>query len=216
MKSSAKIFTVLFLVSGIVSIGARPNHARIRLLIAMDPISQFNGEGLGSSNGNFAASSSYGIAPGIEAVWLFGTIVEAGIGFQWQISRSLYHSGGRTGAVYNFIPLYAIARINVTTLKSFKAFLGARIGYAFFNDSDGFRSLLPEDSGGTLISSSGGLFAAGSLGVVYTLQNRQNWGLDLSASVGYGFFGAETRSLERSYSINLQSMTVDFGIELRL
>ncbi len=216
MKSSTKIITILLLVSGIASIEARPTHARIRLLISMEPLSWFNGEGLGGSNNNLVASSSYGIAPGIEAVWLFSDIVEAGVGFQWQTARSLHHSDGETGAAYSFIPLYAIARFNVTTLKSFKVFLGARIGYTFFNDSVGFRGILPEDSGGPLISSNGGLFAAGSLGVVYTLKNRRNWGLDLSASVGYGFFGAETSSLEKSYSINLQSMTVDFGIELRI
>ena len=163
-QATKKLFAVLVFTLGTMSVGAQAKHVRIRLFAAMDPIGQLTGMGMGPSSGDLRASSGYGFAPGVEAFWLFGQMVEAGVGFQWQIPRQVYRSNGGSGEFFNFVPLYGVVRIKLDTLKSFKLFLTAKVGYTFFIDSPGFQNILSIDSGGPLVSSGGGLYAAWGFG----------------------------------------------------
>ncbi|OQX30145.1 MAG: hypothetical protein B0D92_00020 [Spirochaeta sp. LUC14_002_19_P3] len=204
------IFAILCLFSTTGILSAKTEHVRIRLLIGMEPIAYLTG--LDSQ----PDSTGYGVSPGLELWWKFNSLFEAGAGFQWQIPRRLYRDGGTTEEKFNFIPLYAAARFNFIPRKAFNLYLALKIGYALFQDSPEFRNITAGSGSSQISSAQGGFFVAGSLGGVYNLVSRDNWGLDISMSAGYGFYGAEASSADKKYTLNMQAMTVDFALDLHL
>ena len=173
------------------------------------------GGGMGPSGRDLNLSKAYGFSPGIEALWMFGDRIEAGAGFQWQLPRRVFRSDGEIDEVFNFVPIYALVRVNLTRLNPGELHFTAKLGYAVFFDSPGFRNILPAGSGGPLTSSSGGLFGAAAIGVTFIVKDRTRWGLDLSADVGYGYHRALGSSANRSHPIDFQSMMVNFSLDWR-
>jgi len=208
------IFFSIFILAGtLLPLSAQANHFRIRTIAGMEPIGLLSITGLNSSDKS-SWSTGYGFTPGLEFYYIMNSRIEVGAGFKWQLNRMVFREGGNSDETFSFIPIYISARINISRIENFSTYALIKLGYALFMNSQAFRDIW-DSSGGTLDSTGGGIYAAGSLGVLLNLTERSKWGLDLSMDVGYAFQSATGTNTSRTYPISYQAMSVDMALDWR-
>ena len=212
--SRLKHILILFLLFGAsIPLSAQADHVRIRTIAGMEPIGILSVTGL-NGGGKNSWSTGYGFTPGLEIYYIMNDRIEVGAGFKWQLNRRVFRDGGSSDEIFSFIPIYIAARIGLSEIENFSTYFLVKLGYAAFQSSQGFRDIWISE-GGALSSTSGGIYAAGSLGVLLNLTERSKWGLDLSMDVGYAFQSATATNSFRSYPISYQAMSVDTALGWR-
>ncbi|GEM_PF-831538 len=209
-----QILIILLLFGASIPLSAQADHVRIRTIAGMEPIGLLSVTGL-NSGGRSSWSTGYGFTPGVEIYYILNDRIEVGAGFKWQLNRRVFRDGGSSDETFSFIPIYIAARISLSEIENFSTYLQVKLGYTAFQSSQGFRDIWLSEPGGALSSTGGGIYAAGSLGVLLNLTERSKWGLDLSMDVGYAFQSATATNPVRSYPISYQDMSVDTALGWR-
>jgi len=207
------IFILLLLFGASIPLSAQADHVRIRTIAGMEPIGILSITGL-NSGGKNSWSTGYGFTPGLEIYYIMNDRIEVGAGFKWQLNRRVFRDSGSSDETFSFIPIYIAARIGLSEIDNFSTYLLVKLGYAAFQSSQDFKDIWISE-GGALSSTSGGIYAAGSLGVLLNLTERSKWGLDLSMDVGYAFQNATGTNPVKSYPISYQAMSVDMALGWR-
>lgn len=195
-------------------LSAQANHIRIRTIAGMEPIGLLSITGL-NSGGKNSWSTGYGFAPGLEIYYIINDRIEVGPGFKWQLNRRVFRDGGSSDETFSFIPIYIAARIGLSEIDNFSTYALIKLGYAFFHSSQDFKDIWLSEPGGALTSTGGGIYAAGSLGVLLNLTEHSKWGLDLSMDAGYAFQSSAATNTARTYPISYQAMSVDMALGWR-
>ncbi|MCK5735269.1 MAG: hypothetical protein KAH21_02280 [Spirochaetaceae bacterium] len=213
-QKTRRILALFFLAAASFPLSAQANHVRIRTLAGMEPIGMLSVTGF-AGGGRSSWSTGYGFTPGLEVYYILNSRIEVGAGFKWQLNRRVFRDGGSVDETFSFIPIYITTRIGLTEINRFSTYALIKLGYAVFQNSQAFRDIWISEAGGELSSTSGGIYAGVSLGVLLNLKERTKWGLDLSMDVGYAFQSASGTNASRTYPISYQAMSVDMALEWR-
>ncbi len=212
-QKNRRILALFFIAAASFPLSAQADHLRIRTIAGMEPIGVLSITGLNGGDKN-SWSTGYGFTPGLEIYYIMNDRIEVGAGFKWQLNRRVFRDSGSSDETFSFIPIYIAARIGLSEIDNFSTYLLVKLGYAAFQSSQDFKDIWISE-GGALSSTSGGIYAAGSLGVLLNLTERSKWGLDLSMDVGYAFQNATGTNPVRSYPISYQAMSVDMALGWR-
>jgi len=213
--------TILFFTLAVLttaSLSARPDHLRVRLIAGSEPLGVVNAEGMAppaAGGGTLRLDTAYGFSPGAELTYILSDRLEAGAGFRWRLDRRVYRSGGSGDEAFGLVPVYALARIRLSEFDAFRVYADLHLGYVFLRATDGFEDIALETRGAALESVGGGLYAAGSAGIGWTVAEQSSWALDLAISAGYAFHGVSGRSSTEDYPIFIHLMNADFGVDWR-
>lgn len=212
----AVLIASMFFIVAFRPLYAAPNHCAVRIFGGMEPIGRLSASGMGPSGGNLNMETSYGFSPGLEVFFPLGEKVEIGTGCRLQILRRVYRSGGSSDEQFGFLPIYVAARIYFADMEAFRLYGIAKIGYNFFRTNSAFNSILDAGDGGPIESVSGGIYAAGGMGIIYTFKDRPKWGLDFSMDATYGFYRAKGTDMNGdTHRFPYQALSVDLGLDWR-
>ena len=196
---------------------AGSDSLRIRTFLGMEPYGRMSVKNWGNPGQLETWNAAYGITPGIEVFGVLGEKVELGAGARFQIPGRIFRSGGSEDVRFHYIPVYAAGRFDIIDTVGIDMYGVVRLGYSFLLSNQAFRDVWTAESGGVALEKTGGgLYAGASLGVVFVLADRENWGLDWSMDAGYSFHGGSGTSLSgKGFAINYQAMSADFSLDWR-
>jgi hypothetical protein len=213
-RTGAAILTVVFALA-VSPLYAQADHVRIRTIAGMEPIGRLTASGY-SGGGESSWGTTYGFSPGLEVNVLLGDRVEVGAGAMYQVSRRVLRDSGESDESFSFIPVYIDARVILTMMEIIDTYFQLNLGYSLFQASQGFKDIWSGSSGGSLTSTTGGIYVGGVLGATLNLEDNSKWGLDFSMDVGYGYHGATGKNSSGSHPISYQVFSTNIALDWHL
>ncbi len=203
----AVFFIIVSIFTAIPALSATDN-VRVRTFFAMEPYGRMSVTNWGAPDAVVLWNATYGFTPGLEIYGVLSERVELGAGFRYQIGRRVLRSGGSDDEKFSYIPIYVAGRFDIVESYGINMYGIVKLGYSILTGNQAFHDIWMDEpsDGNSLDSTAGGFYAGGALGVVFTILQRENWGLDWSMDAGYAFHGGSGRktSSGKGYKINYQ------------